>query len=289
MGVLSVASGQSAAFDAEHLARLGRGQRGSLHQRRQLRGARPTSSSLCWTAWPRAYTRLSSIPTRRWPPAASAAAAIGRCAAPDPGGRPAGDLRRQQRDPGEQRGRRPGHTPGNPGHEVHVHLAPEGQPLLVEQPPQRARRGRGRTARTRGRPHARCSGGTASTMNGHGLRNTSSPKFVVPQVSEQESGSASSTVSRWSSGSCTDAAGRQLDDQVGGPPDGLDRRAQQPRVEGRSVLGVPDVQVDHRRAGRLAAHRGLDELVQRGRQLRDVGLARLGAGRRDGDEGVHGP
>ena len=41
-------------------------------------------------------------------------------------------------------------------------------------------------------------------MNPHGFRKTSSPKFVVPHVSEHESGSASSTVSRVSSGSCTE-------------------------------------------------------------------------------------
>src|SRR5689334_21794850 len=40
-------------------------------------------------------------------------------------------------------------------------------------------------------------------MKPWGLRKTSSPKLVVPQVSEQESGSASSTVSRFSSGSWT--------------------------------------------------------------------------------------
>ena len=40
-------------------------------------------------------------------------------------------------------------------------------------------------------------------MKPHGLRKTSSPKFVVPQVRLQESGSASSTVSRFSRGSCT--------------------------------------------------------------------------------------
>ena len=68
----------------------------------------------------------------------------------------------------------------------------------------------------------------SSTMNGHGLRNTSSPKFVVPQVSEHESGSASSTVSRWSSGSWTDPPVGQLDDQVGRLADRVHRRAQHP-------------------------------------------------------------
>ena len=52
-------------------------------------------------------------------------------------------------------------------------------------------------------------------MNGHGFRNTSSPKFTVPQVSEQESGSASRTRSRCSSGSCDRATGAELDDHRG--------------------------------------------------------------------------
>ena len=65
------------------------------------------------------------------------------------------------------------------------------------------RRARGRTARTPAPPRAPAPGRRARTMNGQGLRKTSSPKLVVPQVSEHESGSASSTVSRWSSGSCT--------------------------------------------------------------------------------------
>jgi D-tyrosyl-tRNA(Tyr) deacylase len=41
-------------------------------------------------------------------------------------------------------------------------------------------------------------------MNGHGLRNTSSPKFVVPMVRLHESGAASRTLSRFSSGSWTE-------------------------------------------------------------------------------------
>ena len=41
-------------------------------------------------------------------------------------------------------------------------------------------------------------------MNGHGLEKTSSPKFVVPMVRLHESGAASRTLSRRSSGSCTE-------------------------------------------------------------------------------------
>src|SRR5262245_362776 len=43
----------------------------------------------------------------------------------------------------------------------------------------------------------------SSHMNGQGFMNTSSPKFTVPQVSEQPSGAASSTASRRSNGSVT--------------------------------------------------------------------------------------
>ena len=41
-------------------------------------------------------------------------------------------------------------------------------------------------------------------MKPHGFMNTSSPKFTVPIVRLHESGSASSTASRASSGSCTE-------------------------------------------------------------------------------------
>ena len=60
-------------------------------------------------------------------------------------------------------------------------------------------------------------------------------------------------------------------------------------VERRPVLVVADVHVDHRRAGGLAPLGGRDQLVQRRRQLRAVGLGGLGARRRHGDEQVsHG-
>ena len=118
-----------------------------------------------------------------------------------------------------------------------------------------------------------------SLMNPHGLRNTSSPKLVVPQVSEHESGSASSTVSRCSSGSCTEPPVDSCTTRSVSARSGVDRGPQPPGVQGRPVLAVADVQVDERGAGRLAAPRRLDELVERGRQLRQVGLGVLGAGR----------
>ena len=128
-------------------------------------------------------------------------------------------------------------------------------------------------------------------MNGHGLRKTSSPKFVVPQVSEHESGLGvehGQAGVQW----VVDAATRgQLDDQVGGLPDRHDRLAQQSLVERRRVLGplrvpgVADMQVDHRGAGLLAPYGGLDQLVGGGGQRRYGDPAALGSGGGHGDQG----
>jgi hypothetical protein len=84
------------------------------------------------------------------------------------------------------------------------------------------------------------------------------------------------------------AAGRELHHEIGRLPDRLHGIAQVCRVKRRPMLGVADVDVDEARAGRLAAPRRLDELVERRRQLRDLGLVGLGAGRGDGDEGAGG-
>ena len=54
-------------------------------------------------------------------------------------------------------------------------------------------------------------------------------------------------------------------------------------------LGVAQVEVDERRAGGLAPARRVDELVECGRQLREICLGVLRAGGRDGDEGAGGP
>ena len=126
-------------------------------------------------------------------------------------------------------------------------------------------------------------------MNGHGLEKTSSPKLVVPMVRLHESGSASSTLSRWSSGSCTEppveswttrsVASRSASTGVAGAA--RRRGSAGARRRGCARGSSP------RRRPRSATRR-LDELLERGRQLRAVGLGGLGAGRRDGDEGAHG-
>ena len=180
----------------------------------------------------------------------------------------------------------PGIPPGTPVTKSTCTLPPNGSPYVSSSRAQRRDVARGRTARTPAPPPAPAPAGRASTMNGQGLRKTSSPKFVVPQVSEHESGSASSTVSRWSSGSCTLPPVDSWTTREVCSRSASTAAAQQPGSSVGAVLAVADVQVDHRRAGGLAAHRGLDELVEGGRQLRDVGLGRLGAGGRDGDEGA---
>jgi hypothetical protein len=108
-------------------------------------------------------------------------------------------------------------------------------------------------------------------MNPHGLRKTSSPKFVVPHVSEHESGSASSTVSRVSSGSCTEPPVESWTTRSVASRTASTARAATP-VQRRGVVGVADVHVDQRRPGRLAAPSGLDELVEGRRQLGHVRL-----------------
>ena len=184
---------------------------------------------------------------------------------------------------------------------------PAPRPCRASRParPSRSRRARGRRP---GRPclsSSRCSevswprskisySGTmprscirvcSSTMNSQRFRKTSSPKLTVPIVQEAMSGPASSTASRSASGSVHRAAAGQLDDQVG-----ADSRsaATVSRSRPRSSVGlglvVADVDVDHARAERLALLGGGDQLVERHRQRRHVGLGRLGAGGRHRDQ-----
>ena len=94
----------------------------------------------------------------------------------------------------------------------------------------------------------------------------------------QESGSASSTLSRCSSGSCTEPPVESCTTQVGGLPQRHDGVAQPRRVERRTMLPVADVDVDHRRSGLLARLCRLDQLLQRRRQLRTVLLGGLRPG-----------
>ena len=77
------------------------------------------------------------MPTRRCPPADSAAAMIGRCAAADAGRRPRGHLGRQHRDPGEQRGVVAGIPPGTPVTKSTWTFPPNGRPWASMQPVQR--------------------------------------------------------------------------------------------------------------------------------------------------------
>ena len=123
-------------------------------------------------------------------------------------------------------------------------------------------------------------------MKPHGLRKTPSPKFVVPHVREHESGSASRTVRRFVERVGDRPAGRELDDEVGGLAHPVDGLLEQRRVQRRLVLAVAHVDVDEGGTRPLARDGGLDELLRRRRQRRDVRLGGLGAGRRDGDQGA---
>lgn len=96
-------------------------------------------------------------------------------------------------------------------------------------------------------------------MKPQGLRKTPSPKFVVPHVREHESGSASRTVRRFSSGSVMEPPVESLDDEVGGLADAVDGLLEEGRLERRLVLTVANVDVDERRTRALAGDGGLDE------------------------------
>lgn len=117
-------------------------------------------------------------------------------------------------------------------------------------------------------------------MNPHGLRKTSSPKFVVPpHVSEQESGSASRPAAE-PRGVVDAPAGRQLHHKVGRLADRRHAVSKSRQVERGSMIGVADVDVDQSRAGSLTTRSRLHELSQSGRQRGDIflgGLAPVGA------------
>jgi hypothetical protein len=80
------------------------------------------------------------------------------------------------------------------------------------------------------------------------------------------------------------AAGGELHHEVGALVQGVDGGGEPAEVERGAVVVVADVHVDHRRAGGLALTRGRHQLLERGRQLRAVGLGGLGPGGSDGDQ-----
>jgi hypothetical protein len=82
------------------------------------------------------------------------------------------------------------------------------------------------------------------------------------------------------------ASGRQLHDQAGRGAQRGHRLGEPGQVERGPVLVVADVHVHQAGPGGLAAHRGLDQLVERGRQRGHVGLGGLRPGGCDGDQGA---
>ena len=126
-------------------------------------------------------------------------------------------------------------------------------------------------------------------MNGHGLRKTSSPKLVVPQVSEHESGLGVEHLQPLLQRVVDRAARRELDDQGGLLAQRLRRcRGAGP---GRGSGGGRRRGCARGPSRRPSASQALavcDQLVERGGQLRAVGLGGLGAGRRDGDQRAGG-
>src|SRR5579862_1881439 len=192
-GVLAIANGQLAdpkPRNARACAGLIGGGGASLARS----AARSTSSALRATARPRAYVNVSSMPTRRCPPAPSAPNITGSVVRPIPVAdqvAPAGRAATAAVSVATS----PGIPPGTPITRSQWTWPPAGAP---NSPSSRC------SVATCPRSNSSNSGTTwrswvswyRSLMNGQGLWNTSSPKLTVPQVSEQASGAASRTASR---------------------------------------------------------------------------------------------
>ena len=88
-----------------------------------------------------------------------------------------------------------------------------------------------------------------------------------------ESGAASRTLSRRSSGSCTEPPVESWTTRSVPSRSAVTVSRQPAEVEGRPVLAVADVHVDHRGAGRLALLGGGDQLLEGGRELGQSSLA----------------
>ncbi|OLE27304.1 MAG: hypothetical protein AUG44_10525 [Actinobacteria bacterium 13_1_20CM_3_71_11] len=144
---------------------------------------------------------MSSMPTRRWPPADRLARSTGMVARPMPVAENVAPSGRSRRHATSASGV-PGMPPGTPMTRSTCTWPPAGGPCLS-----RSRRSvvswpRSKISYSGTMPRSRirvCS----STMNSQRLRKTSSPKLTVPMVQDAMSGSASRTRNRSASGSVT--------------------------------------------------------------------------------------
>src|SRR4051794_21837748 len=141
------------------------------------------------------------MPTRRWPPADSAASITGIDVRPTP---VAANVA-----PSGRNGRHavsacavPGIPPGTPMTRSTWTWPPYGGPYLSSSRRRVASWPRSKTSYSGTIPRC-CIWVCSSTIRSHGLLNTSLPKFTVPSVSEAASGSASRTARRASNGSVT--------------------------------------------------------------------------------------
>ena len=204
------------------------------------------------------------MPTRRCPPAESAANITGSVRASDPGRRPRRPAR-QRRNRGHQRLDRARHPPGHPHDQVAMDLTAVRRAMGVEQPVHRRHVADVEQFELRDdladlcllveldheRPRVHEDvvaevDGPAGQRAGVGLG------LEDPQPGRV------AVVHR--------AAGRQLNDQRRLLADGLDGVGQPGQIQGRLGLGVPDVDVDHGRAGRLAGLGGTHQLIEGDRQ-----------------------
>ena len=203
--------------------------------------------------------------------------------AADAGGGPGGGGGREVGDRGHQRVGGAVHPSGNAHHQVDVDLAAGRQSVAVEQPVQSVHLAEVEQLELRG--HAALQGELVEVLH-EGPR---VEEDVVAEVGRAHGERArvglgvehlEPLVERVVHG----AAGGELDDERGRLAHRGDPLAQQCLVERGLVGGVAHVDVDHRRTGCLAVGRGASHLLRGGRELRAVGLRRLGARRCHRDE-----
>src|SRR5262252_5903423 len=163
--------------------------------------ARSTSSAFPVTGRPFANVTVSSMPTRRWPPAASAANMTGSVVRPIPVAdqvAPSGSAETAWVSVAAS----PGIPPGTPMTRSQWTWPPCGAPWLPSSRCSVAMWPKSNSSNSGTTPSS-CVLAYRSRMNGYGLWNTSSPKLTVPQVSEHASGPAPRTASRSSKLSVT--------------------------------------------------------------------------------------
>ena len=244
--------------------------------------ARATSWALPVTGWPLAKVSVSSMPTRRWPPADRAASATGSVVRPMPVAdqeQPAGSAG----DRGDQRRGRAGHAAGDAHDQVAVDLAAVGRAVGVQQPVQR-----GHVAEVEQLELRDDLGGLGALVELDHER----PRVLEDVVAEVDRAAGQRARVRLGvedpqpvlQGVGDRSAGAQLDDQGGRSRSASTVSRSRPRSSVGRALSSRMWTWTSPAPAASQAWAVADQLVQRDRQGRNVRLRGLGPRRGDGDQ-----